>query len=60
MLKSLEQKFLHSFWKTPLFLFDEVSDGCEEAALGFDEVPAVELLIVIRQCLYCYLQGNWN
>jgi len=39
---------------------DEVSDGCEEAALGFDEVPAAELLIVISQCLYSYLQGNWN
>jgi len=39
---------------------DEVSDGCEEAALAFDEVPAAELLIAIDQCLYWYLQGNWS
>jgi len=26
---------------------DEVSGGCEEAALCFDEVPAAELLIVV-------------
>jgi len=38
MLKSLEQKFSHSFRKTPVLRLDEVYDGCEKDALGFDEV----------------------
>jgi hypothetical protein len=45
--KTSKQFFLHSLWKTPLLRLDEGSDGCEEAALVFDEVPAAELLIVV-------------
>jgi hypothetical protein len=37
----------NSLWKTPLLRLDEGSDGCEEAALVFDEVPAAELLIFV-------------